>query len=262
MAKYDKVIPPGQEGKINLVIEGSKVHGGFSKNTSVHSNDPEQPVVTLSMAGTEIAYVAVDPDRVYLQGRYGEKIEKEVTVRSNEEMPDFKVTGVESNIDDKITYKVEENEDGSTSVKLWKNPKLPTLNTYGTLTIHTNSERSPETVVQVQVVTKGSITVQPSTVNFGGVEFSTGEKKAEPVTKQITVIRTEGEFTIDDIQFSSGLYTSKLVEVVPGKRFSVEITFTPPVKTQARQREIGEMTIHTSDPTEPTLSVKLVARAM
>lgn len=262
MAKFDKVIPPGQEGKVNLVIEGSKVHGSFAKNTTIHSNDPDSPTMSVSMVGNEIPFVAVEPERLYLQGRYGEKIERAVTVRSNEENPDFEVTSVASNIDDKITYKLEKMEDGSYTVKLFKNPKLPTLNTYGTLMIHTNSENAPERVVQVQVVTKGSITAQPSTINFGGVMFANKGEEATPVKKQVTLIRSEGEFNITDIEFSSDMYEANYAEVVPGKRFNVEVTFHPPVKDQARQREVGEMIIHTNDPAEPTLRVKLVARAM
>jgi hypothetical protein len=262
VAKFDKVIPPGQEGKVNLVIDGKKVTGSFSKSATIRSNDPETPVVSVSMVGQEIPYVQVEPNRVYLQGRYGEKIERAINISSNEEDLDFEVTGVTSNIDDKITYKAEKLDDGTYNVKLWKNPKLPTLNTYGTLFVHTNSEHSPESVVQVQVVTKGSITVQPSTINFGGVQFSSGEEDARPVKKQVTLIRSDGEFKIQDIQFSSDNYEAKYSEVVPGKRYSVAVTFHPPVKTQARQREVGEMIIHTNDPTEPTLTVKLVARAM
>ena len=262
MAKFDKVIPPGQEGKVNLVIEGKKVAGSFSKSATIHCNDPKKPVVTVSLVGNEIPYVDVQPTRVFLQGRYGEKIEKTVALRSNEENLDLKVTSLSSNIDDKITYKADQLEDGSYELHIWKNPKLPTLNTYGSLIVNTNSEHSPETVVQVQVVTKGSITVQPSTVNFGGVQFAQRDEEANAVHKNVTLIRSQGEFAIRDIEFSSDRYEANLAEVVPGKRYNVEVTFHPPVKKLPRQREVGEMIIHTDDPNEPTLRVKLVARAM
>lgn len=263
MAKFDKVIPPGQEGKINLVIEGKKVHGSFSKSATIHSNDSDHPVMQVSLVGNEIPFVEVQPsERVYLQGRYGEKIEKDVTVRSNEDGLDFKVTGLESNIDDKITYKVEPAADGAYTIKIWKNPKLPTLNTYGSLTLHTNSEKAPEKVLQVQVVTKGSITVQPTTLNYGAIPFAKKDEKAKPARRSVTLIKSEGTFGITDIQFSSNLYDAKVNEVVPGKRYAIEVEFKPPVKIQVRQREVGEMIVHTDDPTEPTLRVKLVARAM
>jgi hypothetical protein len=263
VAKFDKVIPPGQEGKINMVIEGKKVHGTFTKSATIHSNDPKNPKMSITMAGTEIPFVSVEPtDRLYLQGRYGEKIEKTLTLRSNEEDLDFKITSIESNIDDKITYKVDPTEDGAYTVKVWKNPKLPTLNTYGSLILRTNSEKSPEKVIQVQVITKGSITVQPTTINYGAVRFAKQDEEAGTVKKSVTIIKSQGEFAIRDIEFNSDYYEAEVAEVVPGKRYKVDVTFTPPVKSKARQREVGEMLIHTTDPTEPTLRVKLVARAM
>lgn len=263
MAKFDKVIPPGQEGKINLVIAGKKVHGTFSKSAVIHSNDEAHPVMTVTLVGNEIPFVEVEPsDRVYLQGRYGEKIEKDVTVTSNEDGLDFKVTGLESNIDDKITYKVEPSADGAYAVKIWKNPKLPTLNTYGSLTIHTNSEKAPEKVLQVQVVTKGAITVQPTTLNYGAIPFAKEDEAAKSVRRSVTLIKSNGTFAITDVQFSSDLYDAKVNEVVPGKRYTIEVEFKPPVKHEVRQREVGEMIVHTDDPTEPTLRVKLVSRAM
>jgi hypothetical protein len=247
VAKFDKVIPPGQEGIIKLEIEGAKVHGKFAKTASVHSNDPGTPVMTISLEGEEQQYIDVLPtEKVYLQGRYGETVEKSVVLKSNEPGADFKLTGIESNIDDKITYKVDPGPDaGEYTLNIFKNPKLPNLNTYGSLTVHTNSEKSPEKVIQVQVVTKGSITVQPTTLNFGAIAFGKPGTEASPITREITVIKSEGEFAIRDVQFNSNRYSGH-----------------PPQKTVPRQREIGEMIIYTSDPREPTLTVKLVARSL
>lgn len=264
MADFDKVIPPGQEGKIKLVVDGKKVNGAFHKTAQVHSNDPENSIVTLAVNGEEVPYVSVAPTpRVYLQGEYDQPVSQTVTVSSNEKDLDFKVEGLSSNIDDKITYKVEPGaEAGSYQVHIYKNPKLPTLNTFGTLYIHTNSKKAPETQVQVQVVTRGSITIQPTLINFGAVRFGMGGKEAQPVTRNVTLLKSKGEFKIKDIKFNSDRYEAKVQEMIPGQRYEVDVKFHPPKKTMPRQREVGEMIIHTNDPHEPTIRVKLVARAM
>ena len=68
MAKFDKVIPSGQEGKIHMVIEGKRVHDRFNKSATIRSNDPEHPVMTISMAGNITPYVSIVPkSRVYLR---------------------------------------------------------------------------------------------------------------------------------------------------------------------------------------------------
>ena len=264
MADFDKVISPGQEGKIELVIEGKKVHGAFSKSATVTSNDPENPTMTIAIAGHELSYVDVKPaDRVYLTGTYGEHIEKSVTIKSNEEGLDFKIVNVSSNIDDKITYKVVPGvTPGEFEIKMWKNPKLPTLNTYGSLYIKTNSEKAPEKTLQVQVVTKGAIAVQPQTVNYGRIKFATDAAPGSSVTKSVTVLKQKGEFVIEDVTVSNDMFKATFEEIVPGKRFKVDVTFEPPLKKQARHSEFGELIIHTNDPNEPTLQVRLVARAL
>jgi len=263
VAKFDKVIPPGQEGRITLVVVGKKVHGNFSKSATVHSNDPENPVITLTLAGSEKSYVEVSPpSRMYLQGQYGEEVNKTLVVRSNEEGLDFQVTAVTSNIDDKVTYRFEEGDiDGEFRVHVYKNPRLPTLNTFGTIFIQTNSEHAPQKDIQVQVVTKGAITVQPSVVNFGRVRFGTGSGDGQLLTRSFTVLKVRGEFGIESLESDNEHYSWTVEEVVPGQRFKVNVTFKAPDRTQPRQNEFGELTIHTDDPKEPMVRVRLVARS-
>jgi hypothetical protein len=264
VAKFDKVIPSGQEGKIHMVIEGKRVHDRFNKSATIRSNDPEHPVMTISMAGNITPYVSIVPkSRVYLQGKYGEKVEKKLTVKSNEDDLEFKITKIESNIDDKITYDYGPTADkGTWEISVYKNPRLPTLSTYGNLTVHTNSERAPTKTVQVQVITKGAITVEPKAVNFGTIKFGSDGEPGKAVTKNVVVIKTTGDFSIKDLQFSTDKFVGEIESVQPGRRYNIKVTFSPPVKKQPRQTHVGEMTILTDDPREPELKVRLVARSM
>ena len=264
MAKFDKVIPPGQEGKIELVVEGAKVHGQFNKSASVETNDPERPHLTIAVSGSEIAYVNVVPEgTVYLHGRYGEAIEKDMTISTNEKDIDFKITGVTSNIDDKITYKVENGKKpGEYTLKVFKNPKLPTLSTYGSIVVHTNSKKSPDTTLQVHVMTKGSIKMSPTMLNFGAVKFTDQNGPGTPSTKSLVVTKAIGQFQIKEITVSNPNFKTALDAVTPGQQYRVEVTFTPPTRKQTKQTESGEMIIHTNDPQEPALHVQLLARSM
>ena len=264
MAKFDKVIPPGQEGKIEMAVEGAKVHGEFNKSAAVHTNDPDHAQLTIAIAGKEIQYVNVVPEgTVYLHGRFGEAIEKELVITSNEKDQPFTVTGVTSNIDDKITYELAKGTTpGEYRLKVFKNPKLPTMSTYGSLVLKTNSTHSPETTIQVHVMTKGSITVSPSTVNFGAVKFADQTSPGTPATKAVMLAKATGLFQIKEITVSNPAFKAVFDPVTPGQQYRVQITFTPPVKKGVKQNEVGEMIIHTDDPQEPALRVQLVARAM
>ena len=262
--KFDRVIPPGGRGTVELSIEGSKVEGQFDKTAGVVSNDPDHPTLTLRIAGHEIPYVAVDPEgTIALHGRSGEPVEQKLTIASNEKDLDFKVLRVTSNIDDKLTYALDAGtEPGLYSLTLYKNPKLPTLSTYGTLTLFTNSEKSPTTTVQVHVMTKGSITMSPSMLNFGSVRFAEQPGTETTATKAITLTRAGGAFKIKDVTVSNPNYKAVVDAVTPGQQYRVQVTFTPPARTkQLKQTESGEMIIHTDDPQEPAVRVQLLARA-
>jgi hypothetical protein len=264
VAKYDKVIPPGQEGKIHMVIEGNKVHGTFRKSATVHSNDPEHPQMTIAIAANIIPYITVQPaSRVYLQSGYGLEVRKTLTFKSNEEDLDFQITGIESNIDDKITYDFKENKSEDVwEVDIWKNPKLPTMSTFGSMIVHTNSEKSPSKTVQVQVITKGAITIQPQNLNFGRVKFGINGEPGIPVTKKVIILKSKGDFEIKGVSFSSDQFSAEIEAVELGKRYNISVTFQPPEKKQLRQTHRGEMTILTDDPIEPELKVRLSARSM
>jgi len=262
-AKFDKVIAPGKEGKIELVVDGNKVHGSFTKAAEVRTNDPVRPEFTLSISGKEIPLVSVVPDgTIYLHGRPGEKIEKDLTVSSNEKDLDFKVTSVTSNIDDKIKYSVENGpKKGEYTIKLEKDPKLPIMSTYGSLTIHSNSTKQPETTLQVHVMTKSSISLSPSVLNYGKVKFADAEGAGAPSTKSLLVTKSTGKLKITGVSTSNPNFQAKVETVRADQQYKVTVVFTPPVRKQAKQTESGEMLIQTDDPQEPTLRVQLVARS-
>lgn len=266
VTNFDKTIAAGKQGKIEFVLEGDKVHNQFSKSATVSSNDPIHPTMTIALAGDKVPYLNVSPEgTVYLHGRHGEHIEKTMTVSSNEEDLDFKILRATSNLDDKITYQVKPGTTpGTYEVSVFKNPKLPTLMTYGTLFLHTNSKAHPKAEVQVHVITKGNITVSPATVNFGPVRFGESAGSGQPVTRAVIVSKSTGEFSVKDIKFSNPNFTASVQPVAEGTQYRVEVTFTPPMKTNAvtAQSETAEMIIHTNDAQEPAIRVQVAARAM
>lgn len=255
MAEYSEVIPPGQEGHITLEVVGEKVSGTWRKSATVQTDDPKRARLTISLGGTVIHHVDVKPSRVYLRGMYGEQVSSELRISSNEKKKDLKIVEVSSNIDDKMTYEVvPDSEPGHYRIKLYKNPKLPTLNTWGSLFITTNSEKTPDKVVQVNVVTRGAIIVQPSTLNFGNVRPSPAG-----VEKTITVSKVLGDFQIRDVAFSSDHYEASVEPVEAGKKYKVRVNFHP---GNEQKSYVDEMIINTNDPQEPSIRVRLIARGV
>ncbi|MBI4719925.1 MAG: hypothetical protein HY770_01565 [Chitinivibrionia bacterium] len=261
MATFDKVIPPGQAGKISLEIDGDKVFGDFKKTVSVLTNDPEHPMMTITLKGVIKQFIDVLPtDRVYLSGVYGEKAESELTISSPEMGPALQITGVTSNIDDKITYKlVPTPQQGTYRLKIWKNPKLPVVKTWGSITLNTNSERSPQKAIQVNVTTNSLISAQPSIINFGLVGPGGPQSERKTFEKSIVLTKVKGEFSIKGISFTAKSYSATVETLELGKRYNVTVQFTP---DHAQHTFSDEMTINTDDPNEPNVKVRLIARSI
>jgi hypothetical protein len=240
------------------------VHGEFAKTAVVKTNDPEHPELTLTIAGNEISFINIMPEgTIYLHGRYDEPVEKSVTLSSNEKDFNLAITGVTSNIDDQITYKVVPGDKkGEFVLNVKKKTDVEPSSSYGTITVATNSKEAPDAVLQVHVMTKGSISVTPQTLNYGVVQFGSKGSSGSPVTKSVVILKTDGEFQLKDAVIDNKNFSAKIAPVEPGKQYKVEVTFVPPSKNSATQREVGELVIGTSDPREPSVKVHLVARAM
>jgi len=263
VTNFDKLIPAGKQGKIEFVLDGERVHDQFSKSATVSSNDPTHPTMTIAVSGEEIPYLNIEPEgTVYLHGRYDEHVERTMEVSSNENI-DFKILRVTSNIDDKVTYKLDPlAEAGHYQLTVYKNPKLPTLITYGTIFLHSNSKEAPKSEIQVHVITKGSITVSPAAVNFVPVKFAENAGSGQAVTRGVILSKAAGEFDIRDVTFSNPNFTAVVEPVAEGKQYRVQVTFTPPLKKLAQQNETAEMIIHTNDAEEPAIRVAVAARSM
>jgi hypothetical protein len=261
VASFDKVIPPGQEGKITFEIDGKRVHGAFSKSAAVQTNDPKHSQLTITLAGKIVPYIEVQPSTtVYLTGIYGEQVSKELILTSNDRKKDFEILGVSSTMDDKITYSFRADpEPGRYRVTVWKNPKLPTLNSWGTLTIHTNSEKAPQKIIQISVATRGLIVCQPSQINFGPVKFTPTGALAKPAEKSLDIFKVEGEFQIRNVEFSSPDYEAEVEPLEDGKRYKIKVAFLPSSK---KRNYYDEMTINTNDPQEPSVKIVLLAHGL
>src|SRR5512140_1343392 len=84
-AEYDRVIGPGQQGRVTLVVETKGFQGSISKNALVLSDDPVAPQITLMVSATVKAMVDVLPSGfLRVQAFAGEKASAEVTVVSDD----------------------------------------------------------------------------------------------------------------------------------------------------------------------------------
>jgi hypothetical protein len=259
VAEFDSIIAPGQTGKITLDLDGSRVSGDFNKSAAITSNDPEHPKISVSMGGHILQYIDVEPARVYLRSAHGKGVEREITIKANEQEAAFKILGVSSTIDDKITYRVDQSsQPGVYKIKIFKNPMLGQTNKWGSLNIETNNEHTPTKTVKVNVITPGTIVVSPPIVDFGRVGAEQ-INSTDRIEKVITVYKEDGRFNIRDVSFSSDRYVAKVEPIEKGRMYRVVVGFHP---DSDKVSYSDEMFINTDDPLEPAVRVRLIARGV
>ncbi len=113
MARFDRTIPPGGEGKITLEVRTKGFQGKMHKKARVFSNAPKHPQVTIVLKGKVWVPIHVNPRYVRLRGTEDEEIEGVVRLRGEKKEPLIaKIASI--SIPDKVEVKLEETQKGRT----------------------------------------------------------------------------------------------------------------------------------------------------
>jgi hypothetical protein len=107
---FDKVVPPGEEGKIKVKVV-TKGYGGnrYSKSIRVDTNDPSHTAIDLKISGDVKSFAAVIPKSVYLNGKVGESLSQVVKIIPETPEP-FKILKVNALSGSDIKHSLQEVE--------------------------------------------------------------------------------------------------------------------------------------------------------
>lgn len=234
MADYDKVIPPGQEGRIGVKLIGYKLHPGrFTKSFSVKTNDPENAKVILKVTG-RINQVLELNKGLALSGYRGEELRDEIILTPKVEEP-FKITGYHwepardgETLRDAVDIDISPIE-GGTKYKLEArlNKDMPPKQYMGDLVIETDFDKLPEKKIMFRLRLMDDVEVHPNTVYMRELRLREGTSKS--FEKIVSLIAARGDsLEIKDVIPSDESITWNIQEVKPGKAFSVRFQVRPP----------------------------------
>jgi hypothetical protein len=147
--KYDQSIPPGGQGGITLTIKPFSVIHRFKKETKVRLNDPNQPMVYLTMTGVATPFIEIQPSHIMrLRGSPCDNIRGQVRFTSHLPTP-FEITEYRTNIPDKIEVTLKPEVPGKVYV-LEVRPKGQQSGPFaGVIELFTNSKERPRLIVRV-----------------------------------------------------------------------------------------------------------------
>jgi hypothetical protein len=245
------VIPPGQEGTISATFDTNRFAGEKAKTVTVYSNDPLQPVTTLTIQGEITIEVAADPPQLYFgRLRRGEKATRTVEVLYDSEKP-IAITKVEHTHPAVRVRSEDLEKEGKKGKKLFvsltKDVALGRFNDQ--ITVTTTSQKRPSVVIPVFGNVEGDVVIQPPQVSFGVVRR--GESKAQDVsiksraTKPIHILRVES---------STAEVGAELTPVKEGEEYRVTLRVNG---EKGPGRIQGEVRIFTDHPEEKTLTIPL-----
>jgi hypothetical protein len=257
VVSFDKVIKPGQTGKVHAVLDSATFNGPISKGISVFTNDPDHPQMELTVKANVAPYITVKPGYARYITVQGEPQEGKITqTLYTPDGSSFDVTGVDSPYPFlKVTFheaKPEERlPDGKG--KQWKvdmmlsnDAKVGALTDY--VVIHTTHPKQKVVQIPVSGFVRPVLAVTPPVADFGQITLK------EPLKKALFIRNFATEpikVTSIDTKLPKGI-EAKLEPVQEGREYQVRVVLNPEL---GKGPFTGMVTIHTDSPKVPVVEV-------
>ena len=258
MARFDRTIPPGGEGKITLEVRTKGFQGKMHKKARVFSNDPKHPQVTIGLKGKVWVPIHVNPRYVRLRGTEDEEIEGVVRLRGEKKEPLIaKIASV--SIPDKVEVKLEETQKGLTYQLKIKNKVKGEARYRGKVRLTTNYPEKPEIVIQVIGDIRGRLEVRPRILSFGRVsQERLRQLKNNPkvMTRSVTVLLNKGnDLKIEKVELEKSIFRVSTKETQPGRM--VQILVEPVLEKLKKGANQDRLKIYTNQKGREVLEVPI-----
>jgi hypothetical protein len=265
VAEYDKVIKPGQTGRIVAHVDTAAFAGPISKAVNIQTNDANTPNAQVTINAIVKPYVEAHPAGFARFSLLQGDVQTQTIILYSEEEAPFEIKAIEVPGDYvKVTHRKIENPDdlvmagrpGQNQYALDITFGGPTANVgplADRINVHTNSKHQPEYQVSLSGVVRPTLTVNPSVLNFG--EITAGDDASR---RQILI-------QSNDRSNPGALKVVKADASVAGIKADVKATEVPGqyevivnVAKGARAGAIdGELKIETTDAINPVVIVPL-----
>jgi len=263
VADFDKVIKPGQTGKVTAHVDTTNFSGPISKAVTLETNDPNTPNAQVTISAVVKPYVESYPaGYVRFNMLQGEVEKQSVTIYTEEDEP-FEVLKVEAPQDwIKVETKKLDGADvvpgvgrkGANQYKLdvtvgGPDAKLGPL--AEKVRIVTNSKHQPEYWVSVAGVVRPPFRVDPTGVNFGEVAPS-DSAATRTISIRSNNLKAPGAFSVTKVESGVAGITANVAPTDKAGEFSVTLQVAKDAKPGALD---GNVTVYTNDAAKPTVVI-------
>jgi hypothetical protein len=264
VADYDKVIPPGGEGKIRAHIYGAKIFPGeLEKSFYVTTNDPANEKFTLVIEGKVTK--AFELSREMRWAGFTDEPLKLESVVTNLLTSPMIVTGARwddeskaKGIDAKFNLKFETISKGRTyRLTITKKTDLAPDDFVAKVILTTDNPKLKEKAVPVAITVMPDVAVHPPKIYYGDMTNPPGVTKAFERTFTIVAARGDSLKVLKAVSSRSDM-TVKVQEAVPGKSFKGTVVVRPPSKAEQYS---GKITITTNYPKYHEITLEVIGSA-
>ena len=263
VANFDKIIKPGQVGKVEAHVDTQGFAGPISKAVTLETNDPNTPTAQVTISAIVKPYVEAYPaGYVRYNMLQGDSEKQTVTLYSEEEEP-FEIVKIESpqewiKVDTKKLVGTdvvpEVGRKGQAQYKLdvtvgGDDARVGPL--AEKIHIVTNSKHQPEYWISVTGVVRPPYRVEPTGVNFGEVAPS-DSAATRTISIRSNNLKAPGEFSVTKVESGVAGVTADVKPTERAGEFAVTLQVAKDAKPGALD---GNVTIYTSDKAKPTVTV-------
>ena len=233
MANFDKAIPPGQEGKINIKLDGKKLFPGFfEKNFTVRTNDPDNVQFVLVVNGTvkkafdlsrEMRWTGYVDDKFNFEVIVTNLLPTPVNITSARWADDVAAKAV----GEKVGIKLETIEKGKKyRIKLLKKKELPAQTTVANIVLTTDFPKIKEKSIPMSIIVQKEVEIYPERLYFGEMIIPPGATKVFDRTFNIVATRGDSLKIIKAVPNRDDM-TVKIQELQPGKSYRGTVWVQP-----------------------------------
>lgn len=260
MARYDRTVPPGGEGKITLEVHTSGYQGNVHKSAQVLTNDPKRRELVIGIKGTIWVPILQSPRRASLVGVVGEDIETTVSFRSQKEAPLALAVASFAPPADEVDVELRETEKGRSYELKIKNKIQEEARYQGRIKIETNYPEKPILMIPYNGWIKGPIEIRPKSLSFGSLtedRLAALTQKGTPMTRALVIILNKG----NDLEVVKTSMEHSLFKVIssravrPGRMFEIQVG--PLYEKLKKGPNQDLLTIHTNQPKAKVLEVPI-----
>jgi hypothetical protein len=258
VASFDKIIKPGQEGKIQSSVDTKSFSGPISKSVLVVSNDPDRPQMNLFIKAMVKPFVDVLTQAfVRFSVIKGDNSGQDVILLSEEKgfrptvaeisQPYVKAEIIPAGDKDKIPGRTGDQYRVHINVL----PDAPEGLLNAPIRIATGVAQQPTVEIPVSGIVRPRVSVTPVTVNFGN--FTAGK---DPITRNIIVTNNKPGQPVKVMRAEVSVpgFVTDIVPTQEGVSYTVVVKASDKVKKGALE---GMVKLFTSDKERSVISIPL-----